>query len=164
MDAWQFMEAVTHRGYYAKISAAAAQRPEQFFIILWIGGSDTAVGQDNLRGEHIVKRQSETPDQRSIAAAQSQPGNTDNSGRARHGRDAERVSDGGNVGSASAACYRRAPTVRADDDASHIAEVDNDAFAQAGPPPVRAAAEARQRQITLARRHDWAGRCLCEGI
>src|SRR6202043_597029 len=113
MDAWQFMEAVTHRGYYAKISAAAAQRPEQFFIILWIGGSDTAVRQDNLRGEQIVKRQSETPDQRSIAATQSQPGNTDNSGRARHGRDAERASDGGNVESAGAPCNRRAPRVRA---------------------------------------------------
>src|SRR6202035_1523383 len=73
MDAWQFMEAVTHRGYYAKISAAAAQRPEQFFIILWIGGSDTAVGQDTLRGVHIVKRKPETPDQRSIAAANASP-------------------------------------------------------------------------------------------
>jgi len=70
MDTWQIMKAVTHRGHDTEIAAAAAQRPEQLRIGFRIGGNDAAVRQNNLCGKHIVERQAEASDQRSVAAAQ----------------------------------------------------------------------------------------------
>ncbi len=71
------MQTNSHCGYDAKISAAAAQCPEQVFIATVFGSDDAAICQNNVCSDQIVERKAEAADQRSITAAQCQPGQAD---------------------------------------------------------------------------------------
>ena len=86
-----------HRGYDAEISAAAAQGPEQIFLATLFGGNDTPIRQDNFSGKQVIERKPKSADQRSITAAQFEPRHADRTARARHGREAERISYRENV-------------------------------------------------------------------
>ena len=141
-DAGQSVQAATHRGHHAKVSAPAAQRPKQLGIVSVIGKDDASIGEDHLGFDEIVEREPETANQRPITAAKRQSGHADGAGRAGHGGKAKRMSDCENVRGAGAPRYSRG-AIGADSHASHSAQVDDDAVAQGAAGPIVASATHR---------------------
>ena len=91
IDCLDGMRAELERGHHTKITAPAADGPEQVFVLFSAGGDETAVGQHHVRREQVVNRQSEPARQVSDAAAERQAGDASGgNGSGGHGQP-ERV-------------------------------------------------------------------------
>lgn len=98
-------------------------------MVIGTGGNDPAVRQHDFRRDNIVERKPEAPDQRSIAAAEREPRHADAAGRARYSRKPKRICYRGDVTRAGTTRNACGAMVGADDNVSHVSEVDDDPIA-----------------------------------
>jgi hypothetical protein len=54
------VQAATHRGHHAKVSAPATQRPKQLGLVSVVGQNTAFIGEDHLGFDEIVEREPET--------------------------------------------------------------------------------------------------------
>jgi hypothetical protein len=120
--------------------------PEQILFVARLCGDDTAVRQNNVCSDQIVERKAKAADQRSIAAAQSEPGHADRAARTRHGGKPKRIGYSQHIGGAGTARDARAAPVGADVHIPHAAEIEHKPVAQGAAGPVVSTAAHRQRE------------------
>src|SRR5262245_50943199 len=106
---------MTHLRHHAKVAATATQRPKQLRLMIVVGSDDPSIRENDLGGDKIVERQSETADERPVAAAQSKSSHANGAARARHGGKAARIGHGENVRGAGPASNLGGAIVGTDD-------------------------------------------------
>ena len=67
------MQADFHCCNDPEIAAAAAQRPQQFLLVMAIGNNYSPNREDHLCGEHVVQSEPEAANQRSVAPPSVRP-------------------------------------------------------------------------------------------
>ena len=114
------------RRHDAEVAAAAAQRPEEIFLMLGVRRHDGAVGEHDLGGDEVVDRQAALARQVSQPAAEREAADT--GGRDDSRRDRESVLVGRLVDGAERCATLHAHHVRdwVDGDVGHRREVDHD--------------------------------------